>query len=173
VGVRWGVHGRRVQRQVLWRGGLVILLVVVSHSLEWPNLEYATSEVILALSTWLGVSGQRVSFDTIQLAAENYQFAVSCTFVDVIMGSIALVWHQQVSIAGNCIRLTFWAGVLFAFNAFRLEVAVLVHLWGVGWYWVDGIVGGVGYFLVWLAIWELRSWSVFADGGLAVGNAVG
>ena len=133
----------------------MILLVLVSHSLEWPNLEFATSEAVLTLSTWLGVPGERVAFDTIQLAAENYQFVISCTFVDVFMGSIALVWRQQVSIAVNCMRLTLWAVVLFTFNAFRLELAVLGHLGGIPWYWVDGMVGGLAYFLVWLAIWHL------------------
>jgi len=146
--------------QFLVRSGLVFLFVLVSHSLEWPSLAYATSEAILALSTSLGVPGMRLSVDTIQLAAENYQFLVSCTFIDVIMGSIALMWNQHAAIATNCIRLTFWAAALLIFNVFRLELAVLGHLRGIPWYPIDGIVGGLAYFLVWLAIWHWKSWSI-------------
>lgn len=149
-------------RQFLFRSGLVFLFVLVSHSLEWPNVEFATSEAILRLSRSLAVPGKRISFDTIQLAAENYQFLVSCTFIDVIMGSIALMWNQHASIAKNCTRLTLWAAVLFTFNVFRLELAVLGHLRGIPWYPIDGIVGGLAYFLVWLAIWHWRSWSILA-----------
>jgi hypothetical protein len=157
------VDGQCVQGQLLLRSALVILFVLASHILEWPNLEYTTSAIILTLSEWLGVPGARVSLDTIELAGENYQFLASCTFVDVFMGSIALVWQQQRSVAANCTRLTIWAGVLFAFNAFRLELAVLGHLGGIPWHPVEGIVGGLAYFLVWLVIWNSRSWSVRGD----------
>jgi exosortase/archaeosortase len=101
----------------------------------------------------------RVSFDTILLGGQAFQFVIACTFVDVFMGSIPLLWDLKKSVLRNILWLIATAAVLFGFNVVRLEVAQVLYYRGVSWTMADE-VRGVAYFAVWLAIWRLRSWNV-------------
>ncbi len=105
----------------------------------------------------------RVSFDTILVGGQATQFVIACTFVDVFMGSIPLLWNLKNSVFRNILLLLATATLLFGFNVVRLELAQVLHYRGVTWTVADEVLGGVAYFAVWLAIWRLRSWELWAS----------
>lgn len=131
---------------------LVAILVIVSHQFGWEWLRLLTSEAVLRLSASLGMVTERVSFDTISIQGEFFRFVISCTFVDVFIGAIPLVWNLKKSISGNFLTLTALAASLFGFNTFRLEAAQLLHACGAPWIAADEILGGFAYFGAWLFV---------------------
>lgn len=141
-----------------WRAGLVLLFVVISHLLGWEWLRFLTSEAILRASASVGMAATRVSFDTIALQGELFQFAVSCTFVDVFAGSIPLLWDRRQSLRRNLAYVAIAALALPAFNVIRLEIGQLLYWRGIPWVWAHQFLGGWAYFAVWLVIWRRRGW---------------
>jgi exosortase/archaeosortase len=134
-------------------------LVAICHQLRWEWLCGVTSESVLRMSTALGLSTLRLSSDTIVVQGQAVRVVTSCTFIDVVAGAVALLWNVRVSLSANATRLLTAAALLFAFNLVRLEIAQLVHAAGASWEMADGVVGGVAYFLVWLAIWPRCDWA--------------
>ena len=84
------------------------------------------------------------------------QFVIACTFVDVFLGSIPLLWNLKDSVQRNIFSLIVSAALLFAFNVGRLEVAQVLYYRGVSWTVADEVLGGAAYFAVWHAIWRMR-----------------
>lgn len=149
-----------VSREFLCRAGLVAVFGATAHQVSWEWLRFLTSECVLRLSSSLGMATSRLSFDTILVGRQAFQFVIACTFVDVFMGSIPLLWDLKKSVLRNILWLIATATVLFGFNVARLEVAQVLYYRGVPWTVADEVLGGVAYFAVWLAIWRLRSWKV-------------
>jgi exosortase/archaeosortase len=145
-------------REFLVRACLVAIFVVVSHELRWQWLRFVTSEVVLRLSATLGMDTARLSFDTIRVQETPFRFVVSCTFIDVFLGSLPLLWDLRRSLLRNCARLVVAGTILFAFNIIRLEIAQVLYARGASWEVADGVLGGIAYFLVWVVIWQLRTW---------------
>jgi hypothetical protein len=152
-----------LSRQFLCRVGLVAVFVAGAYQVPWEWLRFLTSECVLRLSASLGMAGSRLSFDTILVGGQAFQFVIACTFVDVFMGSIPLLWDLRKSVLKNILWLVATATVLFGFNVLRLEVAQVLYYRGVSWTVADEVLGGVAYFAVWLAIWHLRSWKVWTS----------
>jgi exosortase/archaeosortase len=148
-------------REFLCRVGLVAVFAAAAHQFQWEWLRFLTSECVLRISASLGMAASRASFDTIQVGRQAFQFVIACTFVDVFMGSIPLLWDLKKSVPRNILWLIAAAAVLFGFNVVRLEVAQLLYDRGVSWTVADEVLGGFAYFAVWLAIWRLRSWKVW------------
>jgi exosortase/archaeosortase len=144
---------------VLCRAVALVLLVAICHQLRWEWLCGVTSEAVLRMSTALGLSALRLSTDTIVVQGQAVRYVTSCTFIDVLAGVIALLWNVRVSLSANATRLLVAAALLFGFNLARLETAQLVYAAGASWDAADGVVGGIAYFLVWLAIWPRCSWA--------------
>ena len=151
----------RLSREFLCRVGLVAVFVGTAYQLPWEWLRFLTSECVLRISASLGMASSRVSFDTILVGGHAFQFVIACTFVDVFMGSIPLLWDLKKSVLRNVLWLIVAATVLFGFNVVRLEVAQVLYYRGVPWTAADEVLGGLAYFAVWLAIWRLRSWKVW------------
>lgn len=143
------------------RACLVAGIVVACHELSWQWLRFVTSEAILRLSTLLGMNAARVSFDTIRVQETQVSFVVSCTFVDVFLGSIPLLWDRGRSLLRNFSRLVAAGAILFTFNVLRLEIAQVLYSHRVSWELADGVLGGIAYFLVWVVIWQLRTWQLW------------
>lgn len=150
----------RLSREFLRRAGLVVVFVAAAYQLPWEWLRFFTSECVLRISALLGMPAARASFDTIQVGSQAFQFVIPCTFVDVFMGSIPLLWDLRKSVAKNVLGLIAAAMVLFVFNVVRLEFAQVLYYRGVSWILADEVLGGIAYFAIWLAIWRLRSWNV-------------
>ena len=144
---------------VLCRAVVLVLLVTVCHQFRWEWLGWVTSEAVLRMSTALGLSALRLSPDTIVVQGQAVRYVTSCTFIDVLAGAIALLWNIHVSLSANARKLLIAAALLFGFNLVRLEIAQLVHAGGISWETADGVVGGLAYFLVWLAIWRQCDWT--------------
>src|SRR5260370_17454172 len=87
------------------------------------GVRFLTSECVLRISASLGLAASRVSFDTILVGGQAFQFVIACTFVDVFMGSIPLLWDLKKSVLRNILGLIATATVLFGFNVVRLVVA--------------------------------------------------
>lgn len=151
----------RPSREFLCRAGLVAIFVVLAHLFRWEWLRFLTSEAILRISAALRMVTERVSPDTIRIDTGIFQFVTACTFVDVFMGSISLIWDLRKSLPRNLWRLAIAAAALFCFNVVRLEIGQILYSRGVPWTVADDIVGGLAYFAVWLVIWRLRTWQIF------------
>jgi len=144
----------------LLRTVLVALFVVITYQFRWGWLRFATSEAILRISASLGTVSARLSFDTIRIQGQLFRVVIACTFVDVFMGSIPLLWNFKKSLLRNASRLTAAAIILFAFNVVRLEIAQVLYARGVSWTLADEVLEGFAYFAVWLFIWWHRSWEL-------------
>ena len=103
----------------------------------------------------MGMSVFRVSADTINVNGTFFQFVTACTFVDVFMAAIPLVWNLQTSAARNLIELFALAVTLFGLNIVRLQTAQVLFAHGASWNVADQVVGGFAYFAVWLLVWRL------------------
>jgi len=146
------IKGLGLSREFLCRAGLVAVFVAACYQVSWQWLRFLTSECVLRISALLGMATERVSFDTIHVGNQAFQFVIACTFVDVFMGSIPLLWNLKKSVPRNIVWLIATAMVLFGFNVVRLEVAQVLYYRGVSWVFADEVLGGTAYFAVWLAI---------------------
>ena len=146
------------RRDVLCRAGLVILFAIAVHQLRWETLRFITSETVLRLSKFLNIRGSRVSLDVIELQGQQFRYGTSCTFVDVFIASIPILWNVKASLSQNVARGIIAGTALFLFNSMRLETAVLLYIHSVPWTIADGLLGGCSYFIVWLVIWWQRTW---------------
>ena len=147
------------------RVGLVAIFVAVAHQMSWEWLRLLTSECVLRISASLGMTTSRLSFDTILVGGQAIQYVTACTFVDVFMGAIPLVWNLKNSLLKNILLLLATAALLFGFNVVRLEFAQVLYYRSVAWTVADDVLGGVAYFAVWLSIWRLRSWKLWTSFG--------
>ena len=147
-------------RGFLFRALLVGIVVSVTHQFAWGGLRYVISEIVLRLSESAGLSAERVSADTIRIQGNLFQFVISCTFVDVIMGMIPLVWALNKSVAKNMLTIIPLAVGLFSFNVVRLEIGQLLYARGVPWFLADDVFGGIAYFAVWILVvsWFSKYW---------------
>jgi len=149
----------RLSLGLLCRVCLVGVFVWVAHLFQWNWFRFVTSESVLTLSTLLGMSASRITFDTIRVHGETYQFVTACTFVDVFMGSVPLIWRIGDSILKNMARVIMAAPLLFAFNLARLEMGQVLYSTGaLSYIWADDVVGGFAYFAVFYALWSQRRW---------------
>ncbi len=151
----------RLSRGFLLRAGLVPAFAALPHAFQLQWLRFVTSEGVLHLSSLLGLSRVRISLDTISGQGTLFHFVVACTFIDVFMGSIPLLWDRRLGLLGNMRRLSTAAVVLFCFNLVRLEISQMIFALGVPWTFADGILGAAAYFAVWLAIWRTRRWDMW------------
>jgi hypothetical protein len=154
----------RLSREFLCRAALVALLATMAHQFRWDWLRFLTSESVLRISSLLGMPGARVSFDTMFVNGQFVQFVIACTFVDVYLGSVPLLWDLKKTLLSNLSRLIVIAFIFFGFNVVRLEIAQILYAHGVSWDLADGVVGGFAYFAVWLFIWRQRTWELTARG---------
>jgi hypothetical protein len=145
----------------LFRAGLTAFLMIAAHQLRWGGMRFLTSEAILRLSAWLGMATVRNSFDTIQIQGELFQFGVSCTSVDVVLGTLPLIWRLDLSILRNLLRSAAVALALFGLNVIRLELGQFAHGHGVPWILAHEIPSGFALFAVWVAIWQSRDWQAW------------
>lgn len=147
-------------RGFLCRAILVAIFVTLTHQCQWSGLRYLTSKAVLCLSRSAGLSVERVSTDTVRVQGNLFRFVTSCTFVDVVIGAIPLVWVLKRSIADNLLTVLPLTVGLFAFNLARLEMSQLLFARGASWILADGLLGGVAYFAVWIFIvfWFRKYW---------------
>lgn len=155
-----------VRESVLWallyRMLLVALLVTAAHQMAWAGLRFITSEALLRASHSLGFLTARLSSDTVRVGDGSYSIVVSCTFIDVIVGAIPLLWISRRSVLFNAFGLMLWAQGLFIFNILRLETSFVLAASGVPWVVAHEVLSGFAYFAVWVAIgcWSDLRWSV-------------
>jgi hypothetical protein len=140
-----------------WRGFLcravvVAIFVYLAHLFEWRELRFLTSEAVLCLSRSAGLIAQRLSPDTILVQGTQFRFVTSCTFIDVVIGAIPLVWAFSRPFVKNLLTLVSLSISFFAFNLLRLAIGQLLYARGVSWIVADDILGGIAYFAVWIFI---------------------
>src|SRR5260221_13638505 len=66
-----------LSREFLCRAGLVAVFATLAHQIAWEWLRFLTSEAILRISASLGMATARVSFDTIRVGNELFQFVTA------------------------------------------------------------------------------------------------
>ena len=98
-----------------------------------------------------------------RIQGQLFRVEIACTFVDVFMGSIPLLWDVGKSVLRNALRLLAVAVIFFALNVVRLEIAQVLYSRGVSWTLADGVLGGFAYFAVWLFLWRQRTWRIFPE----------
>ena len=153
----------RLGREFLFRASLVALFVLLTYCFPWQWLRFVTSAAVLRISASLGMATARVSFDTIRIQGQLFRVVIACTFVDVFMGSVPLLWDVRKSLSGNGARLLGVAVIFFALNLVRLEIAQVLYFRGVSWTLADEVLGGFAYFAVWLFLWRQRTWRLLGE----------
>ena len=153
----------RLGREFLFRAGLVALFVLLTYCFPWQWLRFVTSAAVLRISASLGMAAARVSFDTIRIQGQLFRVVIACTFVDVVMGSLPLLWDVRKSLSRNGARLLAVAVIFFALNLVRLEIAQVLYFRGVSWTFADQVLGGCAYFAVWLFLWRQRTWRILRE----------
>jgi hypothetical protein len=139
------------------RVGLAVGLAAVAHQFGWKWLRFATSEIILRFASQFGFETARRSFDTIWINGTFFRFAISCTFIDVALGAIPLLWNGGIGLRKNLLCVGGMTGALLCFNIVRLTVSQLLYAGGLPWLLADGLLGGVSYFAIWLVVTD-RFW---------------
>jgi hypothetical protein len=91
----------RPTREFCCRVGLVAIFVAGAYQTPWEWLRLLTSECVLRISASLGMTTSRLSFDTILVGGQATQYVIACTFVDVFMGAIPLLWNLKNSLLQN------------------------------------------------------------------------
>lgn len=145
-------------REVLLRLASVALCAATAHSCNWHYLTYGMSESVLRLSASVGIACQRVTNDTIVVRGEYFSIVTACTFADVYLGAVPLLWEMRKSIQANILRVFAFGLILFPLNVCRLEVAQLLHIVGVPWLLADEVLGGAAYFIVLRYLLKLHEW---------------
>src|SRR5437899_3710297 len=112
-----------LNREFLLRASFVALFVLLTYQFPWRWLRFVTSAAVLRISSSLGMATARVSFDTIRIQGQLFRVVIACTFVDVFMGSIPLLWDVRKSLLRNASRLLAVAVIFFGLNLVRLEIA--------------------------------------------------
>ena len=144
--------------EFLCRACLAALFAIVAHQFRWEGLRFLTSESVLRLSALLGMKTARISFDTIELQGQLFQYVVSCTFAEVFVGGLPAIWRLDSSLLKNLLLLVPVEAALFAFNVARLELGQIAYSHGVPWILAHDIALGLAYFAVIWVIWRKRSW---------------
>lgn len=153
----------RPSREFLLRASLVALFVLLTYCFPWHWLRFVTSAAVLRISGSLGMATARVSFDIIRIHGQLFRVVIACTFVDVFMGAIPLLWDVGKSLARNASRLLAVAVIFFSLNLVRLEITQLLYFRGASWTLADQVLGGFAYFAVWLFLWRQRTWRVLRE----------
>ena len=155
-----GAQVPRLTREFLCRAALVAVFAAFAHLFQWTWLRFVTSEAILRISLFLGMTAERVSSDTINFHGQLVEFVTACTFVDVYYGSIPLLWNLKKTFLRNVSWLVVVAAIFFALNVVRLEIGQILFAHGLSWMLADNLPGGVAYFAAWLLIWRQRTWEL-------------
>ena len=153
----------RLSREFPFRASLVALFVLLTYQFSWQWLRFVTSVAVLHISASLGMATARVSFDTIRIHRQLFRLVIACTFVDVVMGSIPLLWDVRKSLLRNASRFLAVAFIFFGLNLVRLEIAQVLYFRGVPWTLADEVLGGFAYFAVWLFLWRHRTWRILRE----------
>lgn len=138
-------------------------MVTVAHHLRWQWLRFLTSETVLRVCSSLGTATERISFDTVRIHGQVVSFEISCTFIDVVVGALPLLWDFKKPIFREASRALAFSLIFFAFNLARLVIAQTLYAIGVPWTLADDTLGGFAYFAVWLFIWHRRTWEMTSD----------
>jgi hypothetical protein len=141
-----------LSRSFLLRVALAVSMASLTHLFEWKWLRFATSEIILRAASQFGLENARASFDTVWIHGTFFQFAISCTFIDVVLGAIPLLWNGEKGLRSNLLWVGVMTGALFSFNILRLTTSQLLYRAGVPWQVADGVLSGISYFAVWVVI---------------------
>jgi exosortase/archaeosortase len=157
------IHRPWLSREFLFRASLVALFVLLTYQFPWEWLRFGTSAAVLRISASLGMATARVSFDTIRIQGQLFRVVIACTFVDVFMGSIPLLWDVRKSLLRNALRLLAVAVIFFGLNLVRLAIAQVLYFRGVPWTLTDEVLGGFAYFAVWLFVWRQRTWRLLRE----------
>jgi exosortase/archaeosortase len=152
-----------LNREFLLRASFVALFVLLTYQFPWRWLRFVTSAAVLGISSSLGMATARESFDTIRIQGQLFRVVIACTFVDVFMGSIPLLWDARKSLLRNASRLLAVAVIFFGLNLVRLEIAQVLYFRGVPWTLTDEVLGGFAYFAVWLFLWRQRTWRLLRE----------
>lgn len=147
---REGKKQHPLPNRVLLRIGFAVALGLTAHLFGWEWVRFVTSEVVLCSATHFGLAAFRRSFDTISINGVAFQFVVGCTFIDVIVGSIPLLWSGARTPLRNLLTIVSVGVALFAFNLLREDLSQLLYAHGIPWVLADDVLGGVSYFSVWL-----------------------
>jgi exosortase/archaeosortase len=138
---------------------LSFVAVVICYRFDWLWLKTITASLNLRLDNLAGVPLQRLSADTVRLGAVTFRYVIACTFADVWCASIALIWKTREPVARNLEYLAVFTLGLFVLNVVRLSAADVLYAAGVSWSLAEGVIGGLAYFAVWLAILRRNAWN--------------
>ncbi len=144
------------------------VFVILAHQLDWEGLRLLTAETLIRLSVFLGMPAARISFDTIEVQGRLIQFVASCTFAEIFVGCVPLIWRFDFSVLRNLSPLPAVAVALFVLNVVRLELGLMANAHGVPWVLSHDVPLGFVCFTVWVLVWRTRNWRAWKYRSMAV-----
>ena len=121
-----------LSREFLLRASLVAVFVLLTYQLPWQWLRFVTSAAVLRICASLGMPTARVSFDALRIHGQLFRVVIACTFVDVFMGSIPLLWDVRKSLLRNALRVLADAVSFFGNGLHQTSVnSRRCSLWGI------------------------------------------
>ncbi len=126
--------------------GLLARLVVIQW--QWWILRSAMTDAVAWSLTTFGFEPRRL--DPTSLGIEHYTVSVSlmCTHIEVFALIIPLLWDRSRIVVRNLAGLTGLGALIFVLGVLRIDLAVILHTWGLPWGWAHDVPLGVCYALL-------------------------
>jgi hypothetical protein len=125
-----GTADARLARALAWRLPLFVALMLLAQRGEWAWLRWVTAEAGLRLAVARGFAAERLSFDTIAWGGQAYVYVPACTYVDIAVGSIALVVVRGAGWADNLARAAQAVLLILLLNQVKALAIDLLVGWG-------------------------------------------
>jgi len=145
----------RTEREIVYCRVIVLIgSVILAHALSWEWLRYYTSELVRHVVLVRNLQLVRISPDTLAWGTEHFCYVTSCTFIDVFLGCLPLMWDLHAGVPRNAACISATAIGLLCLNITRLTAALALYRFGIAWWFADGVCGGIAYFAAWMALWR-------------------
>lgn len=142
----------RALPNLLIRVSLGLVFQIAGGMADWNTLRLLVSETHLYISNAMSFNMHRVSFDMLELNGEFFHYTAACTFIDVFLLSIPLIWNLHFSLNKNILKLCFYFAALSLLNLVRLQISILLFYNAIPWWLAHQTLTGICYFLIFLWI---------------------
>jgi hypothetical protein len=137
---------------LLVRALLALAFQIAGGMADWNILRLLVSEAHLYISNAMRFNMHRVSFDMLELNGDFFHYTPACTFIDVFLLSIPLIWNLHAGLNKNILKLCFYFIALSLFNLVRLQISILLFDNGMPWWLAHDKLTSICYFLIFLWI---------------------
>ena len=138
---------------------LVIPLIYLTHAFSWDFLRTWTTTLIVQGDAFLGTHLAVLSPTSFAVGDHYFKVVISCTSIDVLIGSLPLLLDRRKTVFGFIRFFLFYALVAEVLNILRLVLGFFAFDHGLSWRFAHEIPGGVFLFLWFIWLLHYRGWS--------------